>query len=107
MTQTKTPGRGWAYTGIILGGLVSIAANITHTFLPPAGETAAWRPPLMAIVFSVCWPVFLFIAVEILARTPWPRQFTWSLLRWVGLLPVAIVAAAVSYRHLSGLLAHY
>jgi hypothetical protein len=106
--QPMAPGRGWAYTGVMLGGLVSIAANITHTFLPPAGQADTWRPPLMAIVFSVCWPVFLFVAVEILARTEWPRRiFTWTLVRWVGLLPVAVVAASVSYRHLSGLLAHY
>ncbi|WP_344088599.1 DUF2637 domain-containing protein [Luedemannella helvata] len=51
--------------------------------------------------------MFLFIAIEILVRTPWPRQFGWTATRWVGLLPVALVAAFVSYRHLSGLLAHY
>jgi hypothetical protein len=32
---------------------------------------------------------------------------SWNLLRWVGLPPVALVAAVVSYRHLSGLLDHY
>jgi hypothetical protein len=47
------------------------------------------------------------IAVEILARTAWPRGISWHLLRWAGLLPVAGVAAFVSYRHLSGLLQHY
>jgi hypothetical protein len=31
----------------------------------------------------------------------------WWLLRWAGMLPVAFVAALVSYRHLSGLLAFY
>jgi hypothetical protein len=31
----------------------------------------------------------------------------WWLLRWAGMLPVAFVAALVSYRHLSGLLAYY
>src|SRR3712207_8822817 len=31
----------------------------------------------------------------------------WTLLRFVGLLPVASVAAFVSYQHLAGLLAHY
>ena len=51
--------------------------------------------------------MFLFIAVEIFARTNWPHGWSWHLLRWAGLLPVAGVAAFVSYRHLSGLLAHY
>ena len=93
------PGRGWAYTGVVLGGLVSIAANVTHTYL----RTHA---PL-AIVFAFSWPVFLFVAVEILARAEWPRQFSFALVKWLGLLPVAVLAAAVSYRHLSGLLTHY
>src|SRR5947209_2541910 len=30
-----TTGRRWAYTGIILGGLVSVAANVAHSFIPP------------------------------------------------------------------------
>ncbi|WP_406108507.1 DUF2637 domain-containing protein [Micromonospora globbae] len=47
------------------------------------------------------------IAIEILARTPWPTGWGWNVLRWVGLPPVALVAAFVSYRHLSGLLDHY
>lgn len=51
--------------------------------------------------------MFLFIAVEIFARTAWPKGWSWHLVRWAGLLPVAGVAAFVSYRHLSGLLAHY
>jgi hypothetical protein len=100
MTRTRmAPGRGWAYAGVVLGGLVSIAANVTHTYL----RTSA---PL-AIVFAFSWPVFLFVAVEILARAEWPRQFSFALVKWIGLLPVAVLAAAVSYRHLSGLLTHY
>ncbi len=105
--RIKVPGRGWAYAGVTLGGLVSIAANVTHTYVPPAGTAADWHPARMAIVFAFCWPVFLFVAIEILARTPWPRAWNWMLLRWLGLTPVALVAAFVSYRHLSGLLLHY
>jgi hypothetical protein len=55
----------------------------------------------------VFWPVALFVVVEIVARTDWPAGRRWVALRWAGLLPVALVAAVVSYRHLSGLLAHY
>jgi hypothetical protein len=47
------------------------------------------------------------IAVEIFARVTWPDGPWWRLVRWGGLLPVALLAAFVSYRHLSGLLAHY
>jgi hypothetical protein len=107
MTRTKRPGRGWAYTGAILGGLVSIAANVAHSFLPPHNAPPDWAPEPGAVVGAIVWPVFLFIAVEILARTAWPHGWSWHVLRWAGLLPVAGVAAFVSYRHLSGLLAHY
>ncbi|KUL37012.1 hypothetical protein [Actinoplanes awajinensis] len=101
-------GRTWAYTGAILGGSVSIAANIAHSFIPPKEAiTADWSPETGAVVGAVVWPVFLFVAVEILARVAWPDGRIWHLLRWGGLLPVAAVAALVSYRHGSGLLAFY
>jgi hypothetical protein len=107
VTRIKQPGRGWAYAGAIGGGAVSIAANIAHSFLPPDGAPAGWTPEVGAVVGAVVWPVFLFIAVEIFVRNIWPQGPSWGLLRWAGLLPVAGVAAFVSYRHLSGLLAHY
>jgi hypothetical protein len=59
------------------------------------------------VVGAVFWPVALFVAIEILARTSWPSERRWLFVRWAGLLPVAVVAATVSYNHLSGLLAHY
>ncbi len=105
--RIHTPGRGWAYTGAILGGAVSIAANVAHSFIPPHGAPATWTPEPGAVVGAVVWPVFLFIAVEILARVLWPHGGGWQLMRWGGLFPVTVVAAFVSYRHLSGLLAHY
>ncbi|MFC0005514.1 DUF2637 domain-containing protein [Micromonospora siamensis] len=107
MTTTSQPSRGWAYLGLILGGLVSVAANIAHSFIAPPNAPAGWTPEPGAVVSAIVWPLFLFIAIEILARTPWPTGPGWRLLRWVGLPPVALVAAFVSYRHLSGLLDHY
>ena len=59
------------------------------------------------MVGAVFWPVALFVAIEILARTAWPRATRWVVVRFAGLLPVAVVAAIVSYGHLSGLLAQY
>jgi hypothetical protein len=103
----KVAGRGWAYTGTILGGASSIAANVAHSFVPPAGAPADWQPQYGAITVSMAWPIFLFVAVEILIRVQWPQGLGSHLLRWCGLLPVAFVAAFVSYRHMSGLLAHY
>ncbi|SCG43777.1 DUF2637 domain-containing protein [Micromonospora inositola] len=107
MTTNSRPSRGWSYLGLILGGLVSVAANIAHSFIAPDGAPENWKPELGAVVSSIVWPLFLFIAIEILARTPWPTGWGWNVLRWVGLPPVALVAAFVSYRHLSGLLDHY
>lgn len=99
--MNRAPGRGWAYLGAILGGAVSIAANVAHSYV------AAGDPAPLAVAMSVFWPVALFVAVEILARVQWPAGGRWAALRFGGLLPVAFVAALVSYRHLSGLLAHY
>src|SRR4051794_40160184 len=102
VTFSTRSGRGWAYTGAIAGGLVSVAANVAHSFIPPHGVPADWTPETGAVAGAVVWPVFLFIAVEILARVPWPHGTVWHFVRWAGLLPVAVVAALVSYRHLSG-----
>jgi hypothetical protein len=107
MTTSNTPGRGWAYIGAILGGAVSVAANIAHSYIPPVHAAASWSPDTGAVIGSVFWPVALFVAVEILTRIPWPAGKGWTMLRFGGLLPVALVAAVVSYRHLSGLLDHY
>jgi hypothetical protein len=104
---TKKTGRGWAYTGALLGGAVSIAANVAHSYVPPTGAPADWHPHTGAVVGAVFWPLALFVAVEIFARIAWPTGQRWTALRFLGLLPVALVAAVVSYRHLSGLLAFY
>ncbi|OJF11907.1 hypothetical protein [Couchioplanes caeruleus] len=100
-------GRGWAYIGAALGGTVSIAANIAHSYVPPASATDGWSPNLGAVIGAVFWPVALFVTTEILTRVAWPFGHVWQLLRWAGMLPVAVVAALVSYRHLSGLLDFY
>jgi len=103
----STGGRGWAYGGAALGGLVSILANVAHSYVPPAAAGAGWGPQPGAVIGAVFWPVALFMALEVMARTAWPAERRWVAVRWLGLLPVALVAAVVSYRHLSGLLAFY
>jgi hypothetical protein len=100
-------GRRWAYLGAALGAVVSIAANIAHSFVPPGGSPVDWTPKGGAVIGAVFWPVALFVATEILTRVAWPQGRVWWLLRWAGMLPVAAVAALVSYRHLSGLLGFY
>ncbi|HZN20624.1 MAG TPA: hypothetical protein VFB84_20930 [Micromonosporaceae bacterium] len=107
MTTSRTTGRGWAYLGATLGGAASIAANVAHSYVPPPNAPAEWAPESGAVIGAVFWPLALFVAVEIFARTLWPAGRRWVLLRFAGLLPVAGVAAVVSYRHLSGLLSFY
>lgn len=102
-----SPRRGWAYAGVAVGGAVSVAANVAHSYVPPEGAPEGWAPEPGAVFGAVFWPVALFVAIEILARTDWPDAARWVWLRFAGLVPVAAVAAVVSYRHLSGLLAWY
>jgi hypothetical protein len=104
---TAVSGRGWAYAGVTLGAVVSLAANVAHSFVPPAGASPGWTPAAGSVVSAVCWPLLLLVAVEMFARIAWPPGRGWLLLRWLGLLPVALIAAVVSYRHLSGLLRWY
>src|ERR1051326_2398614 len=114
----RVPGRGWAYCSVVTGALVSIAANVAHSYVPPkvapawwpAGtvwDPKLWHPKLGAVVFAVLWPVALALGTEVLTRIPWPRSGWWQLLRFGGVLPVAAVAAIVSYKHLSALLGFY
>jgi hypothetical protein len=75
--------------------------------VPPTGAPPGWSPLPGAVVGAVFWPLALFVAIEILARTSWPEGTAWKVVRLGGLLPVAVVAAVVSYRHLSGLIRYY
>ncbi|GFJ91058.1 DUF2637 domain-containing protein [Phytohabitans rumicis] len=91
----------------MLGGAVSIAANVAHAQVPPKDALPGWAPEPGALVSAVFWPLLLLVAVEMFARISWPSGWRWLLLRVGGLLPVAVIAAVVSYRHLSGLLTFY
>ncbi|SDT70360.1 hypothetical protein [Actinoplanes derwentensis] len=107
MRKPTVSGRVWAYIGAALGGTVSIAANVAHSYVPPADAPAAWTPQTGAVVGAIFWPVALFVVTEILARVVWPSGKGWMAIRFGGLLPVALVAALVSYKHLAGLLRFY
>jgi hypothetical protein len=106
-TMTSPSGRGWAYLGALVGAGVSVAANVAHSYVPPAAAAPSWSPHTGAVVGAVFWPVALLVAIEVLARVAWPAGGRWLLVRFGGLGPVATVAAVVSYRHLSGLLSFY
>ncbi|GAB1641799.1 hypothetical protein [Krasilnikovia sp. MM14-A1259] len=100
-------GRNSAQLGALLGALVSVAANVAHSYIPPTGAPAGWSPKAGAVAFSIFWPVALAVVIEIAARVTWPHGWRYVFVRALGLLPVAVVAAVVSYRHLSGLLGYY
>ena len=95
-------GRAWPYAGLILGGGVSVAANVAHSYVPPPAAAPGWAPSPGAVLLAAFWPAAVFVAVEILARAHWADGRHWVLVRWGGLAPVAVVAAVVSYRHLAG-----
>ena len=113
MGRARTVGRIWAYLGIVLGAVVSVAANVAHSYVrppdisPDTPAALAWTPETGAVLGATFWPIALLITTEIMIRTSWPPGRAWLLLRFVGLLPVAGVAGVVSYLHLHGLLQHY
>lgn len=112
MPGRRTGGRVWAYLGVVVGAVVSVAANVAHSYvrppdLPDELSAVAWTPEPGAVIGATFWPIALLITTEIMVRTHWPPGRAWLLLRFLGLLPVAAVAGIVSYLHLHGLLQHY
>lgn len=97
---SRLAGRRWAYAALVLGGTASIAANVAHCWV---GGT----PQPGAVIASVLWPVLLLVAVELLTGPAWPSGWAWTLTRVGGVGTVALVAALVSFTHLSSLLRHY
>jgi hypothetical protein len=100
-------GRVWAYIGLALGGGFSVALNVRHTFMPAPDAAPGWTPEWLAVGLAIFWPVAVVVGIEIIARNVWRRGWRWTLARRGGLVPVVIVAAAVSYQHASAMLAHY
>jgi hypothetical protein len=91
----------------VTGIVASIAANVARIYVPPADAPPGWSPPTGAIVAAAFWPIALLISIEIISRVQWPQGKGWWLIRYGGLSTVAAIAAIISYRHMSGLLAAY
>jgi Protein of unknown function (DUF2637) len=114
--RTPRP-RGWlvAWVSFVVGGIVSVAANVAHTIYPTQAQLAAWTargqsadswsPSPGAMAFAAFWPVALILSVEVITRVTWRPGFLFGLARYGGTTLVAAVAAVMSYRHMSGLLA--
>ena len=89
--------RAVVWTAFLLGIVASVAANVAHA-APGVG-------PALAAAFA---PVALLLAVECMTRPEWQRDgWAWQLARYGGTGLVALVAAVMSYRHMSDLLASY
>lgn len=96
--------KSWAYAGLTLGAAVSMTGNLLHSYVHPDGVPTDWSPPPGAVFGALLWPVALFIALEVLVNGQWGRHWGWLVMRVAAVGPVAVVAAVVSYQHLSGLL---
>lgn len=99
-------GRTWSLVAFLLGVVVSIAANVAHTWYPTSAPHAV-QPPAGAMIAAGFYPLALLLTIEILSRVEWPTGGQWAAARYGGVGLVAVVAAVVSYRHMAGLLAVY
>lgn len=91
-----SPGRGWAYGGLLLGLIGSITGNVASTVLAVTDIPLQLRVP-----FAVGWPVWTWVGIEVLTRTQWRRHWTHWIARLILMGPTTLVAASVSYLHLN------
>ncbi|HEV7651319.1 MAG TPA: hypothetical protein VGP26_24480 [Actinophytocola sp.] len=104
-TGAPAPGaRLVAWLGFWFGALMSIAANVLHTWLPAATMPAGWAPGVAPQVGAAVWPIALLLSVEVLSRVAWRSGFWWWLARYGGAGTVALGSAVISYDHLKAVL---
>lgn len=97
-------GRMVAWIGFVFGSVMSIAANVLHTWLPAANQSPGSSPSLPAQIGAAVWPIGLLLSVEVLSRVRWPRRRLWTLTRFGGAGAVALGSATISYGHLRDVL---
>jgi hypothetical protein len=103
-SRSSAGGRLVAWAGFVFGSVMSVAANVLHTWLPAADRPPGWSPAVAAQVGAAVWPIGLLLSVEVLSRVPWPRGWQWMLARFAGTGAVALGSAIISYGHLRGVL---
>jgi hypothetical protein len=99
MSRKMSPGRGWAYLGLVVGLAASVTGNVANTLLVTTQVHDGLRVP-----FAVLWPLLTYLAIEVLTRTQWRSGWAHVLTRAFLAGPVALVAAFVSYLHLHHLM---
>jgi hypothetical protein len=94
-----------SWTGFVFGSVMSVAANVLHTWLPAARMPPGWSPDIASQIGAAVWPLGLLLSVEVLSRVPWPRGWQWLLARFAGTGAVALGSAVISYGHVQEVLA--
>ena len=97
-------GRFVSWLGFVFGSVMSIAANVLHTWLSAATEPPGWSPGIAPQVGAAVWPIALVVSVEVLSRVRWHRGGWWHLARYGGAGTVAFGSAIISYGHLRDVL---
>lgn len=93
-------GHGWAYAGVILGLVASVAGNVANTVLFQSDDV----PLQLRIALAVFWPVALGVGIEVLTRINWRGGWKHWAARAILVGPLSLVAAIVSYGHLHHLM---
>jgi hypothetical protein len=102
--SSSAGGRLVAWAGFVFGSVMSVAANVLHTWLPAADRPPGWSPAVAAQIGAAVWPIGLLLSVEVLSRVRWPRGWQWMLARFAGTGAVALGSAIISYGHLRDVL---
>lgn len=93
-----------SWTGFVFGSVMSVAANVLHTWLPAARMPPGWSPGIASQIGAAVWPIGLLLSVEVLSRVPWPAGWQWNLARYGGTGIVALGSAVISYGHVRDVL---
>ena len=103
-SHSSVGGRMVAWAGFVFGSVMSVAANVLHTWLPATDRPPGWSPAVAAQIGAAVWPIGLLLSVEVLSRVRWPRGWQWMLARFAGTGAVALGSAIISYGHLRDVL---
>lgn len=98
-TSRLAPGHGWAYFGVVLGLIASVAGNIASTVLTESEVTLWLRVPMASL-----WTIFLGVGIEVLTRIQWAAGWKHWGARLLLIGPMSLVAAVVSWLHLNHLM---
>lgn len=91
-------GMKWARFGLVAGVVASVAGNVANACLTESSVSVLLRVPM-----AVVWPMFLFIAVEVLVRNRAVRGWL-ARIGQAGLLTITVPTAITSFVNLHALM---